>query len=185
MADEINSLKATRLLAYRAVTKRDPEYVFRHILRWYSRTFSTPLHEVEDLPIDEVMRHFFVVRFEDMDESELEEEELDLRLTDAEKKTKAEKEKTDSVADDDFYALMQAKANATSPAVKPATADGAIPTTEPLPLGLPANFQKLADTAEAAEKMIPPDIKMTFVSDKEIEDMESWDLLGAPSKGEK
>lgn len=182
MAEEINSLKATRLLAFRAVNKRDPEYVFRHILRWYSRTFNTPLHEVEELPIDEVMTHFFECRYEDMSDHELDEEEEDLLLTDAEKKAKKEKQKNDEVDDDDFYELMKAQASGSSPGTKPVTADGAIVTAEPLPLGLPANFQKLADTAEAAEKQIPPDIKMTFVSDKELEDMESWDLLGPPSK---
>ena len=48
----------------------DPGYLFRFIYRWYSREFSTPLHEVENLPTEDVLRHYFEVKYEDLSKDE-------------------------------------------------------------------------------------------------------------------
>jgi hypothetical protein len=44
----------------------DPEYYLRRIFRWYSKTFATPLHEVEELPLSDVLQHYWEEHYEDM-----------------------------------------------------------------------------------------------------------------------
>jgi hypothetical protein len=55
------------------------DYGLRSVFRWYSKTFSTPLHTVEALPLEEVLRHYFEARYEEMD-AEAREVEIE-RLT--------------------------------------------------------------------------------------------------------
>ncbi len=67
MVDFIDGIRARALLA---VLRPDQEANLRHIFRWYSRTFHTPLHEVDDLPVEEILLHWFEAQFEDMEEPE-------------------------------------------------------------------------------------------------------------------
>jgi hypothetical protein len=62
--------EAVKAKALRCVLRPDVEYMIRHIFRWYSRTFSTPLQEVYDLPLEEVLLHYYEVVFEDLDDHE-------------------------------------------------------------------------------------------------------------------
>lgn len=48
----------------------DPGYVLRYVFRWYSEKFHTPLHEVDDLPMEDVFRAFYEVRYEEMKAAE-------------------------------------------------------------------------------------------------------------------
>lgn len=52
----------------------DGDARLRHIFRWYSREFSTPLERVEDLPLVDVLTHYFESMYEDMEEADLEKE---------------------------------------------------------------------------------------------------------------
>lgn len=65
--DFIDGIKVRALLA---VLRPDQEANLRHIFRWYSKTFSTPLHEVDDLPVEDILLHWFEVQYEDMEEPE-------------------------------------------------------------------------------------------------------------------
>lgn len=188
--DYINSLKATRLLAFRAVDKKEPEYVLRYIMRWYSREFFTPLHVVEELPIDDILTHFFECRYEGMDEHELEEEGEDLRMTPAEALAKEEAEEAAAEEDDEFEREAQEEASRQE-ATKPVTTPARLPEGEPEPpaipvavMGenLPTVFKELADKADPSIKEIPPEIEMVFVDDGEMDEMGTWDLLGPPKK---
>lgn len=55
-ADEINQLKA---ICLDKALNPDFEFVYRRICRWYSKEFSTPLHMVEGMPTETVLRHYF------------------------------------------------------------------------------------------------------------------------------
>jgi hypothetical protein len=61
-------------------------YWLRHIFRWYSKTFSTPLHVVESLPLDHVLTAYYEERYESMNEQELEEAKALLLETPEERK---------------------------------------------------------------------------------------------------
>lgn len=176
--DEMSWLKATRILAFRAVEKEDPEYLLRFIMRWYSREFYTPLHEVEEQPLDEVLNHFFECRYESMDEHEREEEAELLRMTAEELEEKERREEEEARADDEFEKQFQeeAKVHETTGLPKPAEAP-AIPVAV-MGQPLPTTFQELADKAEV--KTIPENIEMKFIGADEMDEMESWDILGKP-----
>ncbi len=84
---------ALRLLALRDVLafkknsknskiKEDAEYSVRHIFRWYSKTFYTPLDHVARLPLQDVMRAFWEEKYEALDEDELEEVRVQALKTD-------------------------------------------------------------------------------------------------------
>ena len=72
--EDLDLLKAMRLCSYGAVKKKDNEYLLRFVCRWYSREFHTPLHLVENYPVEEVLQHFFECRYETMEDEDLEEE---------------------------------------------------------------------------------------------------------------
>ena len=41
-------------------------YFLRRIFRWYSRQFSTPLHEVSSMPLIDVLREYYEARYEEL-----------------------------------------------------------------------------------------------------------------------
>jgi hypothetical protein len=73
--------QALRLQALRAVMCPDKEYFIRRTLRWYSKTFHTPLHEVEDIPLEVVLQAFYEEHFEAMSQEDREAERQDLLVT--------------------------------------------------------------------------------------------------------
>lgn len=56
---ELNEFTIAQKLAAFAILKPDFHYYVRKVFRYYSETWSTPLHEVYNLPIDFVLQHFF------------------------------------------------------------------------------------------------------------------------------
>lgn len=85
----MNHYDALKLLALRAVMNPDGEASFRSICRWYSTTFHTPLHLVDDLPEDDVLLAYFESTYEDMEEDKREEVLQGLLETDEDRKKKA------------------------------------------------------------------------------------------------
>jgi hypothetical protein len=61
-----------------AVHREDAEFTFRTICRWYSQRYSTPLHEVGTIDgkvtLEEALRTFYEVRYQEMDEQKCEAE---------------------------------------------------------------------------------------------------------------
>ena len=63
--------KAIRIRAYRAVTgPLTRDYMYRRIMRWYSKTFSTPLSQVEEFPVEDVLQVYYEETYEEMDEEQ-------------------------------------------------------------------------------------------------------------------
>jgi hypothetical protein len=52
-------IRAIQVLALKAVEEPDDEAIYSRICRWYSREFSTPLPEVENLDPIHVLSHYF------------------------------------------------------------------------------------------------------------------------------
>lgn len=65
-------IEITRLLALTSVLNEydfDSDYIMRKVCRWYSKTFSTPLHTVEeDIPLFKIFQHYWEDRFENLKE---------------------------------------------------------------------------------------------------------------------
>ncbi|MDE1868157.1 MAG: hypothetical protein KGI08_10675 [Thaumarchaeota archaeon] len=62
--------EALEINAMKSVINPDEEAKIRQILRWYSKTFHTPLHECYDLPFDEILTHYYEEIFTDMEDVE-------------------------------------------------------------------------------------------------------------------
>lgn len=61
------SVRDLRLQAMHDVVREPEVYNLRHIFRWYSQTFHTPLHLVEHLPIQDILQHYYETQYEDLD----------------------------------------------------------------------------------------------------------------------
>lgn len=191
MADDL--LKATRVLAMHAVEKKPPEYVYRFIMRWYSREFHTRLDEVEDVPVEDVLQHYFECRYEDMADEDRQEEREDLLMTPEQRAAKDREERVAQADDDDFFRKIQEEARAAAAKVRPATSLEKPPQSDDAPIipvsvmgqSLPTTFQEIADGASPRLKEIPPEIDMKFVDPGELGDLDEWDIMGAPRRGEK
>lgn len=185
-------LKALQLRALRHVVldTKDREYYLRHIFRWYSKTFHTPLHIVSTLPLVDVLTAYFEERFEDMDEDERHEELVRLTETDEERRAReaaieAEKNEADDYAarvakeEQERVAKLQAQARAqgkigpTDP-IRPSLVDtGPQPPMLSPDLGIP-------DTPISKEE---PLIKMDFVSDETFEELlDGHGVMSQPDK---
>lgn len=85
--------KAIRIRAYRAVTgPLTRDYMYRRIMRWYSKTFATPLSAVEELPVEDVLQIYWEETYEEMDESQRAEELATLLQTEEELREAQEEE---------------------------------------------------------------------------------------------
>jgi hypothetical protein len=72
--DNFDFYKSIKLISLRNILFPTPEYRLRQIFRWYSKTFFTPLHEVPELPLEEILVAYFESVFEDMEEEEINKE---------------------------------------------------------------------------------------------------------------
>lgn len=70
----MNKYEALRLVALQGAYKPDAESNVRYVMRWYSKTFHTPLHQVYDLPLEDVWLAFYEERYQAMEEEALNDE---------------------------------------------------------------------------------------------------------------
>jgi succinate dehydrogenase flavin-adding protein (antitoxin of CptAB toxin-antitoxin module) len=73
--------RALRLAAMQAVVEPDLDAQLRHIFRWYSKTFATPLDEVYDLPQEDILEAFYEEEYEGLNEDERQKEISELLET--------------------------------------------------------------------------------------------------------
>ena len=60
-------IEQVRAIALRNIMEPDWDGVLRTIYRFYSKTFSTPLHQVPDLPLYDVLLAYFEEQYEGME----------------------------------------------------------------------------------------------------------------------
>ena len=167
----MNGASAIRAQALLAVLKPDQDYEVRRILRWYSKTFFTPLPVVEEMPFDDVLRDYFECHFEEMEEDALEQIRLDLIETD-EDRNKRLRAIDEEKADADEYARIvrqEEEVRERTKASKKAAAPATLPTPKPQPM-LSRSTTKESELPSVPASALPPDISMSFMSDAEFED---------------
>lgn len=180
MSKDVDLLKALRINAFHAVKYRDSEYVLRFIKRWYSKTFSTPLEEVDDIPVEDLLTHFFEERYQDMDDEDLDHELMLLTETDAERKVREDKERQDAADDDEFFNEIKEKAKKENRKFDPNAAD-----QEPIIPVKTLGSNKETTFAEPEKKnLLPEGFEAAFMSDDELGDLDPWDVLGKKEKKE-
>jgi len=91
--------ESLQLKAMLACLKPTRESWFGYVMRWYSKTFFTPLHQVQDLPMDEVLLAYYSETFEQMEEAERQDylERLTQDPEEREKQDEAEEQTEDSM----------------------------------------------------------------------------------------
>jgi hypothetical protein len=156
---------ALQVLALREVIDENesPEYRIRKILRWYSKTFVTPLHIAEELPLEDILQHYYECNFEEMSEAERVDAVKQFCMTPEQRlavKNAAE------VKEEEFFKELEAEAAAQAAAPKKPKV--VLPQK---PLQAPS------------DALIPPpdsngEISMQFVDLKELEALAESDGLG-------
>ena len=183
----MHPVEAARLAAFAAVTidDFDPEYFYRHVFRWYSKEFHTPLNDVYDLPLDFVLQHYWEARYEAMDDPKRVAERDRLRETPEQTWKRMLREEADR-ADADEYAAQVAAEEA---AARKAEAEKAIKKDQKTltPAPAPGARSLLADAKAPPNFPLPdpsappPDIKMTFIEDEEMDAiLEGYDAVPHP-----
>ena len=109
---DIDSIK---IRALRAVLKPDINSAMRRLFRWYSSTYSTPLHLVDRLPIEDILTAWFEEHFANL-EGPLLDKEIHLMSLSAEERA-AEYDSEEAMAD---AFAAQIAAELANPAQKPA-----------------------------------------------------------------
>lgn len=161
---------ALRLQALAAIQKPDEAANRRYIYRWYSKTFHTPLHIVEELDPEDVYTAFYESTYEDMTDVERETEIRELLETPEEKAAKRRQKDLERAEMFEFAQYTaeeerrkEEKKRLTDLDVKQKQKFVVRETPETsLPKPKPATPMK--DLKE-----LPPNIEMKFVSDADFE----------------
>lgn len=164
----------------------DPLYTYRKIFRWYSRTFSTPLHQVEELPLEDVLRAWYEETLEDLDEKDLDEKVREAALSPEERQRRERVE--DAYAAEEYDAVREAEAE-NAAAERALLAKKVEDVIRPIQQDLHAMriSRKDVDLVPESKVVALPDIKMTFVDDdddsfeRQLEG-DSFGLLAPPAK---
>jgi hypothetical protein len=183
----IDHITALRILALHEVVKANKgnpsaDYVMRKIFMWYSEKFHTPLHQVDDLPVDDVMRAYYEYSYANASDEGMEKELW--RLTRTEQELDEEKRKKD---EDELYFYEETKATLAEEEAAAVAAEKArldklkkIPVQRRVPGALKpqpgtkaGSMPDLPDFEEA-----PEGIKMVFISEAELDKLAEEDGLG-------
>jgi hypothetical protein len=167
-----------QLIALRAAASARPEfadklepdgdYFLRKVFRWYSKEFSTPLHQVLELPLDDVLVNYWESQYEEMEENEITAAIRRLRETEEERAARELKEQEAIGADEAWLRQVEQEEQA-----RLATKAAPAPTPTPAPV---RRVEKDSQLPDYVEKPLEG-FKVNFVNDpREIEElMKKWD----------
>lgn len=154
--------------------KPESGYLMRQIHRWYSKTFHTPLHEVDALPEEDVLRAWWEERYEEMNEEELEAERQDLFVDPEEIERQ---QRVEDAQDADTYEIVQEEL-----AAKAAEAIKKIDQlTTSLTKPFRANLAKEPELVMSPTVKTLPEIMITFDDSIDL-DSDGLGLLDKPTK---
>ena len=186
----MNPYEAIKIAALRVALKPDSEYFIRKVSRWFSTTYHTPISQVYDMPIEEVLQAFFEAKYEAMDEDQLQEELVSVIETEEQRKERLLAEDFDKMTEHELFQMSE-QANKNKPKRKLSDIDIAKDKTinNKLPGKLNELTKTLKDVAESIKKemesdpaKLPPDIEMTFESDEAFSKLLESDGSGNSNK---
>lgn len=184
----MDQYSAVRILAFKAVFDQDPEYILRKIIRWYSKTYYTPIAQVEELPFEEILQAYFEEKYEAMHKDDLEAEKQDILTTAEARQAIVTAEEHDEV---DMFLLAQAELKEKKKAQTTLKPDASLNDKIKQVAKLQGDLSNLLRrdlpeaTMDRTKNMtaVPPNISMTFVSEDEFEaEINQLDGLGKPKK---
>ncbi len=177
-------VKTLKLIALKNTIEPNEEAFLRSVQRWYSREFSTPLHVVPDLPLEDVLLNYYEDHYAALKEADDEslwlKELVMVTETPDERKQRELNEESDLVSDEEFLRqVMEEEKN------KKSKVEDHKHTERP---ALKTNREMPEVELPRPEQM--PEIKMEFIDEKELADLSEqdglsgWDVLG-PTKVKK
>lgn len=149
----MNHFEALRLIALAGVYKPDAESNLRYVMRWYSKTFHTPLHQVYELPIDDVWLAFYEERYQALDRDELEAEVAETLESPEARSEREMSEEAENASSLEFAKMSETMAKVTK------VVENVKDYIESAPTSLP----------ETAPPVIEENIQMEFIDDAEME----------------
>lgn len=184
----MDELEAIQLVAFSLVAKTrrnessgDPAYIFRQIHRWYSKTFSTELHKVYELPTFDVLQAFYEERYESMEDQDLEQERLELIKTDKQRELEAIERAKDDVEGFQMAEEIEKENGFIDPidglAREAEKFKGALTRFKDKP---PSLGRENTIEVGGIKTNIQPNIKMTFVDELDDLDSDSIGMLESP-----
>ena len=167
--EAIQLISLSNLYNLRADKATSREYDFNRIFRSYSVKFHTPLYQVLQLPIHHVLTAYFDDLFESMDPDQIDEVREDLLKSAEEREADREAADSDEVELDEVLNNVAKEAQAMATKVEAMVKSGTKPLINnkgEVPLENPLVQQK------------KPDIKMTFLSEAQMQEQLNKDSLG-------
>lgn len=167
----MDQITATRISALHSVEHPDRDYLIRKILRWYSKTFHTPLADVEELPLDDIMQAYYENRVEEMSPEERAEERALLLKTEEQRISEIMAEEAEEAELFEMGRLMaadEAKKKATKVKAKDQKSDEQIAPIQHQtpPLRLRDRDTELPSPAAIT---IPPNVEVKFIDEADLE----------------
>jgi hypothetical protein len=154
----------------RSVEEPDRAATIRSILRWYSKTFHTALHVVEDLPLEDVLTAYYESTYEDLEDEQRAKEIAELLETDEERVARLRRQDEERAEAFDFARFTEEEerkkeAKKRMADLNPKENQRFVKKEAPeTSLPKPMKTTPLKDVKE-----LPPDIEMKFVSDEAFE----------------
>lgn len=151
----------------------DSDYWLRKIFRWYSHYFATPLHEVEDLPLVDVLRAWYEQAYEDMEEQDL--DQLVARMSIPEAKQRELDREEDRLKSLEFEDMQDAEVQNAKIDAMHRMGDAVVTTGNALSnmiremRAAGGKESSLVGTTRKMPSKLPPDIRMQFVDPEELE----------------
>lgn len=105
--NHLDDIDRIRLSALRAVWKPDTDAIIRRICRWYSKEYHTPLADVPDLPLDDILQAWFESNYENLEPEERHNMAISLLETPDERE---KRKMTDGQSEDNFIRQSEALA---------------------------------------------------------------------------
>jgi hypothetical protein len=174
-------VQVMRLRALKAVLYPDSEYFLRKIIRWYSKTFSTPIEKVEEIPVEEILQAFYEERYEAMSEEQLEEERETLIKDPEELRAEQLLEDQEEVDSFETRRIIAAEEEAQKKAAAQKKAK-LLEAPQQVPGPLAIKPMQETTLVSGPAPAIPPGITMSFESDKEFEKLLDQEGLGGFQK---
>lgn len=175
----MDTFTAIRLRALQTVMRPGRDYLIRRTLRWYSKTFYTPLREVEELPLEDVFQAYYEEQYAAMSEEELDRERTELLTTEEERYERILAEEAEEAELFEMRRVLAAEERAKKlKATK--VEQGKIAEVKPQ---TQAPIAPVVAPKTELPKELPPGISMTFVSDADFEaELDGFGAMAPPPK---
>jgi hypothetical protein len=172
----VNNIKAIKTLAMAAVVSENDDYNLRYVQRWYSKEYSTPLADVEDIPVPDLLQTYFEVRYEDMAATDRKQEIERLLETEEEHRLRCREEDAEEASLAEFAKQIEINAKKAAPTkmqdavTQIQGALGGLADVIKKAQGLDKKDDmklKAADFEKASNGPPPPDINFKFIETSE------------------